>query len=631
MGLSSEKVEKYLLVFFIAIPLVFITVTSMYKISNNLPPFEGFHKVLLGGKYHQNVTDEFLSKVVPNATNNNSLGLLEGRGIVQNMTHQNLGEGREEKNNTGEVHQGKTQNNYTASQGIATDEAPTNESKNLSTNDSNSTTHIENHDDKFLDGLLASGFDESRCLSRYQSHLYRKASPYKPSPYLISKLRNYEQLHKKCGPNTRSYNRTMTKIIIPSSSKTHHHNHHHYNDNVAATTCKYVVWSPANGLGNRMISIAATFLYAVLTERVLLVRFGPDMHGLFCEPFQESTWILPKNSPFWRNENVETYQSVLAKVDKGRNLTLLGQLSLPSVMFMNPQHRSDDPQSFFHCDHHQEALKKVAVLIVESDQYFVPSLFMTPSFSFDLNNMFPEKDAVFHHVGRYLFHPSNEAWGQITRFYDAYLAKADERIGFQVRVFKPSSTPHQAIMNLLLSCAIENKILPKIDTRNSASNAKNTNHTLKAVLVASLYPEYAENLRTMYLRGATITGEVIGVYQPSHEQEQKFNDNVHNIKALVDMYLLSLCDVLVTTSLSTFGYVAHGFRGLKPWLLYRLTSNGTHFPACVRDLSPEPCFHFAPQHQCNGKLKQHFSTSFPHMFQCKDYYRGVKLVDGVVD
>ncbi|MED6216099.1 hypothetical protein PIB30_004585 [Stylosanthes scabra] len=411
----------------------------------------------------------------------------------------------------------------------------------------------------------------------------------------------------------------MTKIMMSNSSKTGNH--------VSATMCKYVIWSPIWGLGNRMISIASTFLYAVLTGRVLLVKFEPDMHGLFCEPFQETTWILPKNSPIWNYENVETYKSVLAKVDKARNLTM-DKLLLPSVLFINLLYLRGYPERYFHCDVNQEALKKVDVLIVQSGHYFVPSLFMTPSFSLELNKMFPEKNAVFHHVGRYLFHPSNEVWGQITRFYDAYLAKADERIGLQVRVFK--ATPKQSVMDLLLSCVIRNKILPEIDTRNSASNAKNTNHILKAVLVTSLYPEFAENLRTMYFRGATITREVIGVYQPSHEEEQKMNNNVHNIKALVDMYLLSLCDVLVTTSASTFGYVAHGFRGLKPWLLSNPTSNNeTDFPACVRDFSPEPCFHFAPQYQCNGIRKQHFGASFPNIFECNDY-NGLKLGDSDV-
>ncbi|KAI9084496.1 hypothetical protein K1719_033484 [Acacia pycnantha] len=41
---------------------------------------------------------------------------------------------------------------------------------------------------------------------------------------------------------------------------------------------------------SRMITLAASFLYAILTDRVLLVRFGSDMVGLFCEPFPNSSW-----------------------------------------------------------------------------------------------------------------------------------------------------------------------------------------------------------------------------------------------------------------------------------------------------------------------------------------------------
>lgn len=64
-----------------------------------------------------------------------------------------------------------------------------------------------NDKEKFLDGLLVSGFDESSCISRSQSHFYHK-----PSPYLLSKLGKYEENHRKCGPNTRAFNEDM-KII----------------------------------------------------------------------------------------------------------------------------------------------------------------------------------------------------------------------------------------------------------------------------------------------------------------------------------------------------------------------------------------------------------------------------------
>ncbi|GAU31874.1 hypothetical protein TSUD_114850 [Trifolium subterraneum] len=204
-------------------------------------------------------------------------------------------------------------------------------------------------DPKLLDGLLVSTFHKpSSCLSRYQSHLYRKPSPYKPSAYLISKLRNYERLHTTCGPHTKSY----AKIIITTTKNPTH--------------CKYLVWTPSNGLGNRIITLAATFLYAILTDR----------------------------------------------------------------------HSHDGHNNFFHCDQSQALLQKVPVLILSSDQYFVPSLFMIPSFQQELSKMFPEKDTVFHHLGRYLFQPSNEAWELIRSFYEAHLANANEKIGLQIRSWR---------------------------------------------------------------------------------------------------------------------------------------------------------------------------------------------------
>ncbi|KAI4329409.1 hypothetical protein L6164_021676 [Bauhinia variegata] len=475
------------------------------------------------------------------------------------------------------------------------------------TNDSSQHSRI--HSDKLLDGLLASGYEEESCISRFQSYLYRKASPHKPSQYLIYKLRKYEDLHRKCGVHTKAYNRTMVKLL---RSKNHS----------AATMCKYLVWTPVNGLGNRMINMAAAFLYGLVTDRVLLVQFQSDMIGLFCEPFLNSTWILPKDFPFNNHHrHIETYQNMLKK-GKGNDSKGI----VPSVMHLNMQHTSNDPKMFFHCDHNQDLLQQVSLLILQSDQYFVPSLFMTPSFNTELIKMFPEKDIIFHHLGRYLFHPSNEAWGIISRFYQAYLANANEKIGLQIRVFVPQHTPYERIIELLLNCTLKHKLLPELDKQNTVSSIWE-NQTLKAVMVASLDPVYGDNLRTMYLSKPTATGEIIGVYQPSHEDHQKFHDDRHNMKAWTEMYLLSMSDVLVTTSLSTFGYVAQGLGGLKPWLLYRLTSNQTHDPPCERDFSVEPCFHISPKYNCEGKTVEHLSSLYPHLRECVDYSFGTKLVN----
>ncbi|KAJ0434071.1 putative Type 1 galactoside alpha-(1,2)-fucosyltransferase [Helianthus annuus] len=68
------------------------------------------------------------------------------------------------------------------------------------------------HDRKLLNGLLSGQFDEGSCLSRDEVASYRKESPYKPSSYLVSRLRRYEALNKRCGPNTESYNRFVANL-----------------------------------------------------------------------------------------------------------------------------------------------------------------------------------------------------------------------------------------------------------------------------------------------------------------------------------------------------------------------------------------------------------------------------------
>ena len=51
-------------------------------------------------------------------------------------------------------------------------------------------------------------------------------------------------------------------------------------------------------MGNQMLSVVSTFLYALLTGRVILVHEPPAMEGLFCEPFPGTSWILPPDFPY---------------------------------------------------------------------------------------------------------------------------------------------------------------------------------------------------------------------------------------------------------------------------------------------------------------------------------------------
>ncbi|EEF36817.1 probable fucosyltransferase 7 isoform X1 [Ricinus communis] len=465
--------------------------------------------------------------------------------------------------------------------------------------------------DKLLDGLVPPGLDERSCSSRYQSILYRKTSPRKPSPYLLSKLRGYEKLHKQCGPYTKSFNRTLKRLDAKRTS--------------SRSKCNYIVWVPANGLGNRIISMAATFLYALLTNRVLLVDHGPDMADLFCEPFPNTTWLLPKHFPLRNHWKMRYANSFGTMLQAGTiNMTMD---SPPSHLYLNLDHSTYDlDKKLFYCDETEAFLRKINWLFMLSDQYFAPSFFLNPSYREEVSKLFPEKETIFYHLGRYLFNPSNQAWGLITRYFDAYLAKADQRVGIQVRVFRPESTPFQTVFDQILACTLKEKILPEIETQKPEAYSQSRNKTSKAILVTSLHSEFYGNLSSLYWTRATATGEVIGVYQPSHEEYQHFGDNVHSMKAWAEIYLLSLSDVLVTSAWSTFGYVAQGLGGLKPWILKKTNKDKIPNPPCMRDLSMEPCFHFPPKYDCQGKLKFDTSALLPCLRQCKDLASGVKLV-----
>lgn len=466
--------------------------------------------------------------------------------------------------------------------------------------------------DKLIGGLLLPGFDEGSCLSRYQSSLYRRTSTHKPSPYLLSKLRDYEALHRQCGPHTKPYDEAVEQLRSGSS--------------VSLSECKYVVWISYSGLGNKILTLASAFLYALLTNRVLLVDPGKDMADLFCEPFPEKSWLLPNDFPLVDQFSHfdSKFPNCLGNMLKMNTLNTSTE-SLPSYLYLHLVHDYDDHDKLFFCDQEQSLLGRIPWLILKTDNYFVPSLFLIPSFEHELSNLFPQKDTVFHHLGRYLFHPSNHVWGLITRYYEAYLSSADERIGIQVRVFESEPGPFEHIMDQILGCTLKEKLLPEVD-KEGFSSVPLERPSVKAVLMTSLSSGYYEKLRSLYWEYPTTSGEVIAVYQPSYEMYQQTEKKTHNRKAWAEMYLLSLSDVLVTSAWSTFGYVAQGLGGSKPWILYKAENMTTPDPPCRRAMSMEPCFHAPPFYDCKAKKGIDTGEVVPHVRHCEDMNWGLKLV-----
>ncbi|KAG6514738.1 hypothetical protein ZIOFF_025108 [Zingiber officinale] len=274
------------------------------------------------------------------------------------------------------------------------------------------------------------------------------------------KLRSYEALHQKCGLNTELYRESIRQLTSNRSGG-------------SPTECNYVVWLPQHGLGNRMISITSTFLYALLNDKVLLLFFPDCMNGLFCEPFPNTTWLLPSDFPITHMTSIfdkdpNRYGNLLRDKILRNDMNITNaSIPLPAYLYLHLVHNNNDYDRMLYCEDAQLLLRQFPWLLLRSNQYFVPALFLIPMFEQELSLLFPERTTVFHLLGRYLFHPSNAVWGHVTRYYQAYLANAEEILGVQIRTFAEVDLHRHS--SYIMNCAISKNLLPSLDAKDAAA------------------------------------------------------------------------------------------------------------------------------------------------------------------
>uniref|UniRef100_A0A0D9WN71 Fucosyltransferase n=1 Tax=Leersia perrieri TaxID=77586 RepID=A0A0D9WN71_9ORYZ len=484
-----------------------------------------------------------------------------------------------------------------------------------------SPTTAHTSQDVLMGGLLVPGFDERKCISRYNSASYRKNTERSPCPHLINRLRAQEALQRRCGPGTEAYRRAADRLMISRRNGT---------DDNDDSDCKYLVLVPYRGLGNRMLAMASAFLYAILTGRALLVDKGESsLADLFCEPFPETTWLLPPDFPIRNLEALtgEVPESYRKLVQSDRPDTSVSDFP---YVFVDLDHACTYHDKLFYCDDDRHFLHRAPWLLMRTDGYFAPALFLNPAYQDELDRLFPRKDSVFYLLAHYLLHPTNKVWGFITRFYDSYLKDSDERLGIQVRVFD-GDTPFKHILDQITACTSQEHLLPEVLPQEPPPSfpspvAAAAGKRSKAVLMTGLNSWYYENIRSKYWQSATASGEVVSVHQPSHEEHQVSGNTTHDMKALAEMYLLSMADAVVASGWSTFGYVGHGLGGLTPWVMFKPENMTAPDPPCRRAASMEPCLHGPPFYDCRAKRGADTGKLVPHVRHCEDMSWGLKLV-----
>uniref|UniRef100_J3MCB8 Fucosyltransferase n=1 Tax=Oryza brachyantha TaxID=4533 RepID=J3MCB8_ORYBR len=378
--------------------------------------------------------------------------------------------------------------------------------------------------DRLLGGLLSPDFDEAACRSRYEASRRWKPSPFPASPYLVERLRRYEANHRRCGPGTARYREAVAQLRSGRNADADADNH---------GECRYVVWLPIQGLGNRMLSLASTFLYALLTARVVLVHEPPEMEGLFCEPFPGTSWLLPPDFPYKAGFSAGSNESYLNMLKNGvvrydDDGGGGGGGALPPYVYFHLEQIHLRLQNHTFCEEDHRVLDRFNWMVLRSDSYFAVALFLVPAYRAELDRMFPAKGSLFHHLGRYLFHPGNRAWGIVERFYDGYLAGADERLGLQVRIVPEMAVPFDVMYEQILRCTWEHDLLPQVTNTSEPGGARPPSTKVKAVLVVSLKRRYYEKLHGVYYTNATATGEVVADADPvAHVPFVRHCEDVH--------------------------------------------------------------------------------------------------------
>lgn len=451
------------------------------------------------------------------------------------------------------------------------------------------------------------------CLARTQHLLYRRdPDRFSPTPAFTAAWDRYVAMHKEC-----SHGKNWTEVFL------HQRGQKDY--------CKYlIVMEGVGGLGNKLLSLTTAVAYGLATDRVVLVEGRNQFKDLLCDPFTESSWLLPEGFPY---ENVTGAEGMSVAIAK--NFTDVDKVLLQ----LDHIQSWADGQVF--CDHTHSGLANVRWLGWTSNQYYVTRLLMVPSLWERLNPLFAPEDA-FTVLSHKVLLPKNELWAHIVRLYFGYLAGSSKRVGVQVRLHGRHDLAEYdpVVFDRILHCFQSREVLPKLKTEEDASDvmafARNgwEGTSEISVLVTSLQLKYYDEIKDLYAGRPNVNNSVIRFHMISHLGYQ--DQSVHQSEtAFVEMWMLSFSDVLLISSYSTFGYIPQGIGGLKPLYLNTkagdVVTNAT-VSSCYGGVSSQPCTHFPQKPKCDGASDAnalHSEWMRHHVRECVDQPGGLQLVDKV--
>lgn len=277
---------------------------------------------------------------------------------------------------------------------------------------------------------------------------------------------------------------------------------------------KFLIHLPLAGLGNRIQSIISSFTLAMLTNRIFL--FDLSHSGFLC---QEDDLFF--NDSIFYNINILYHHSKIY-----RDLSFKEFLLKYSKILHFHSPLDDENISKLFCEKFEMEEK---IIFIETDEYYLPLMLHNPFYKDILRNSF--KNDIFGILLRFLLKPNLEILKMMDNF------QCD--LGLQMRT-KGLNGPRDLnyFLNLFNNCSM---------------NFKRDN-----VYIASDSDEMIDEFKK---RNLNLNFKFQKYYKSS------FDPCVGIKRALVDILYLSKCNNLITTSWSSFAFIAQGYSSKIPWLV----------------------------------------------------------------
>ncbi|GJP79822.1 hypothetical protein CLOP_g10031 [Closterium sp. NIES-67] len=405
------------------------------------------------------------------------------------------------------------------------------------------------------------------CWSQQERHLYHTAGPSPPSAAFRDALEEFEGMQRECvglgGVESWQWvrNKDTWNETIPRYGR-------------ERRQCRYIaIHDIDRGVGNKITAYVISFVLGLLTNRAIIAPPQGFLTRRFCNPFAHAntSWTV---GPYTQRLiaakvfshpllNVSSLATELFTQGDGALAHMRRRVKENGTVWMDLQHRA---RSEF-CDHVWDAIGEAPFWLTSFDAYFLPSLYYVPNFAHRLNQLFPD-GRVYTQAARYLLHPDNQLWAEITSVFHANLAHFSHRLGIQIRSPSAIDLP---LADRILDCAV------------------NISGYLPATAPLTADAPWTAASESPY--------EKVGVFVSSlnirHWMDLQHHYSQHRVvgRALVDFWT----DRLLITHVSSFGGTAVGLAGIDAYSMQITVVRSLHLdwrnmtgPVCER-VSSEPC------------------------------------------